>query len=412
MNFDSSRSTIAFAIIALLPTSGTYADPIDLNGTAITVDFVTGDSFGLRNGAEITVSAGGDIDPGMQPPASLSPGIGAFDSTVVIDGGSVTGGSNPSFVAEHGVQLLGNSTGTVSSGRVVGGFGNISGGDGVRVNPGAQLDVTGGEVRGGAANAQSFNGGIGVRVITGGLANLTGGDVVGGDANSGPGAAAVLVESTGQVVIDGANLTGGAGSSGGDALRVIVGGSATIRGGEFSAGDFSPGPFGVPGRAISGSRASIDIFGGTFLADVAISNESEVSIFGGEFLSRVLGLPSSPNSGGSIFNIRGGNFLDAIGGTDDTVFNIFGTGLAFDGERFTGFLQDGALFDVAFQPIGLNAIPTFNFFDIGGPSDPPVSVPEPSTIWLFLLALVLAMLARRPIGQPTSQHPNLAHACA
>ncbi len=403
-----NRKTITTTVLAVLAFSSALADPIDLNGTAAIVDITTEDTYGLRNGASITVTDGADIDQGVQPPVSLSSGISASNSNVVITGGSVTGGSNPFFVGAHGIVVADGSTGRVSGGHVEGGLGNAAGGDGVRVNPGGQLEVTGGEIQGGTANVQSFNGGNGVRVISGGFATLTGGEIIGGQTNSsGPGGAAVLVESSGHVVIDGANLTGGSARRGGDALRVIVGGSATIRSGEFSSGDFVPSPFTGPGRSISASQASIDIFGGSFFADITASNESEINIFGGDFLGRVIGLGSSPLNDGSIFNIRGGNFFDAIGGTTDTIINIFGSGLAFDGSRFTGFLEDGALFDVAFQPVGIDAMPTFNFFNMSepGPTDPPISVAEPPSFWLLLPALLLVAAARKRNYRPlASRH--------
>jgi hypothetical protein len=247
------------------------------------------DDIWIDNGASLTVNNGAVVngDPGW-----IESAINASNgSTLIGNGGVITGGSSSS---DHGSDAFNLSSGSIA---------NISGGTYI----------------GGNTTAYDYNAGSAI-IMFGDNSSLTvsGGTFTGGNAVNRVGGDAMRVYGDDNILnISGGTFTGGNSSEqlGADALN-IGDSSVTISGGIFTAGT---GPS-ADGDSLTASRSNIDIFGGLF-NDSCVAFDSDIDIYGGLFSDE--------------FRLFG------------TILNIFGSDLTFDGDLLGGVLDDGSSINIA-----------------------------------------------------------------
>ncbi|MEC9311059.1 MAG: VPLPA-CTERM sorting domain-containing protein [Pseudomonadota bacterium] len=231
---------------------------------------------------------------------------------------------------------------------------------------GGSLTVDGGRITGQSTTSSNSYGEEG---IYGSRTEVTVSDgaIAAGDGTQGGGAAMRLFQSTAS--ISGGRFSGGdtIGGYGGDALS-LLGGTTSITGGMFFAGS---------GNIIDGDALFVGL-------------DAQLSISGGSFTATRGGSHALRTSDSSVLNLTGGSFAGAFAIRGFSVVNVFGTGLLYENDRLTGFLNNGDRINVG---VTLANTAQLNL----NPSLP--AVPLPAGLPLMLAGLgSLAALRRRAKG--------------
>jgi hypothetical protein len=365
-----ARQMLALAVLlsAQLPAA---AVPLFYNDGATHVLAINADSVAVYRSSTAVMVAGADVQGnvtlGTDPAAPDGPTSAA---TFIATGGRIRGnleGGQAGNGAAFRVALSGDT-------RIDGDaniFGtndfNVSIADNVRVggdviiernsaSTGGLLSVSGGVFSGTFSTWTS--------TINFALTEISGGDFQG---------QVVLSDTT-------SRISGGNFSS----LYVTNGGNRSIiTGGHFQSTSFAGG--------------AVDIFDGLFEGQISANMElGSLSIFGGEFGGGLL-------AGSSLFgtlNVFGGLFDAGSNWSVGIGANVYGHELRLTGNRLTGFLADGNYLDVLLGgcsgvTCGLNLIETR-----------PVSVPEPRSLALLSVGVLLLMMTRRKGVGVAHRPPN------
>ena len=228
----------------------------------------------------------------------------------VIDGGWIEPPPPGTPFGNDGVFSWGSYL-EVHNGTIVGGYGSTSGGNAVDIRNGI-FDMTAGTLRGGAAGT---GGGYGLRATEGATVRILGGSVHGGVGGTG-GHPAMLIQDSPFVFVSGGTFR----PTYSQCVRMSRIDTCLIVGGDFEAP-----------TTLFAIVSNIEITGGRFWTtdlygsgNVRFGNNSHMKLKGGLF------------NVSSRFHVGGGN----------TVLDVYGYGLTFDGYLLRGTLMDGNALDV------------------------------------------------------------------
>lgn len=188
---------------------------------------------------------------------------------------------------------------------------------------------------------------------------------------------------------DGNNLTGGDGTTFGAFGGITAGGhgltlndsAATVSGGLLQGGNARSSGTGIVrgGNGLNLAESTLVINGGTFSHGVGTRIGSTGITSDGVSIRAIAD---------SVIDLLGGVFTAEIL-LSDSILNVFGTNLMFDGETLTGNLQNGGDTSIEIDLLGTSQVILNNA----------VEIPAPGTLAIFVIGL-MALNSRRARNLP------------